>query len=141
MALSGCVVVINSGPVTKDEQALLNIQAQASQEMIQISQKIQKGTYSMAEIQGFINEAKKVIDENLQKLNTLKIPERTKDLAEKTKAYLQNAKQSYESLLTMSAQAGTKIQELLSNLETMSQPLMEMSKQLEKEIQKVTTAK
>ncbi len=129
--LTGCVVIINNGKPTSDEQTLMNIQGQASQEVSQINQKIQSGNYSLGQIQGLVDEAKKVVDDNLQKINSLNIPQRTQDLATKTKEYLQKAQQTFAAFLEMSNQGNQKLQDLMSNLQTMSQPLLNMAQQLD----------
>ena len=129
--LAGCVIVINNGNPTQDEQVLMDIQGQASQQIAQINQKIQNGDYSVEQLQGLINEAKKVVDENLKKIAELKLPERARAMAEKTKEYLQKAEQTYQSFLQMSSQTNEKVQELVSNLKTMSEPLINMARQME----------
>lgn len=131
MLLAGCVFVINTGKPTGDEQALMDIQNQASREVAGISQKIQTGNYSADQLKELVTQAKKVVDDNLQKINGLKLPERAKELANKTKEYLQKAEQTYLSFLQMSNQANEKVQEMANNLKTMSEPLINMAKQME----------
>ncbi len=130
--LAGCVVVINTDKPTADEQTLLNIQTQASQEIAQINQKIQTGNYSVEQIQQLINQANAVVQQNLKKIDDLNIPARTRDLEEKTKEYLQKAQDTYRAFLQMSQQtADQKVQDLIQNLQTMTQPLLNMSKQIQ----------
>jgi|GEM_PF-6218881 len=135
MLFAGCVVVINNGKPTTDEQNLLNIQQATSQEVAQINQKIQGGNYSLPEVQELVNQGKKVVEDSLEKIDKLNLPARTKDLANKTKEYLQQADQTYQSFLQTSSQAanqtGQKLQELMNNLQTMSQPLLNMGQQLQ----------
>ena len=129
--LSGCVIVINNSKPTADEQNLIDIQTQANQQVAQVTQKIQTGGYSITQIQALITEAKKSVDENLKKIDALKIPERTKALAETTKNYLKKAAETYITLLQMSAQTGVQISAFINNLQTVSQPLANMAKQAE----------
>lgn len=128
---SGCVVIINAGEPTKEEKMLMDIQTQASQEIAEINQKIQAGGFSVEQLQELVLQGKKVLDENLQKIADLKLPERARELAEKTKEYLQKAQQTYEAFLQMSSRADQKVQELMTNLKNMSQPLINMAKQIE----------
>lgn len=146
--LAGCVIVINNGKPTQDEQILMDIQGQASREIAQINQKIQNGDYSVEQLQNLINEAKKVVDDNLKKIAELKLPERARAMAEKTKEYLQKAEQTYQAFLQMSSQTNEKVQQLVTNLKTMSEPLINMAKQMEEmklqflnELQKATATK
>lgn len=133
--LTGCVIVINNGKPTDAEKTLMDIQTSASQEVAQINAKIQAGNYSVPQIQELVQQAKKVVDENLKKINDLKLPERTKALADKTKEYLQKAGETYQSFLQMSSQTvnqtGEQVRQLVKNLQTMSEPLLNMAKQLE----------
>lgn len=133
--LAGCVVIINAGKPTEDENTLMNIQSQASQEIAKINQKIQTGNYSVEQIQGLVNEAKRVVDENLKKIEGLKLPERTKAMADKTKEYLLQAQQTYQAFLQMTSQkvnqTGEQIRQLVENLQTMSEPLFNMASQIE----------
>ena len=129
--LSGCVIVINNGKPTADEQNLIDIQTQANQQVAQVTKKIQTGGYSITQIQALITDAKKTVDENLKKIDALKIPERTKALAETTKNYLKKAAETYVTLLQMSAQTGVQISAFINNLQTVSQPLANMAKQAE----------
>lgn len=145
LMLAGCVVNINIGKPTADEQTLMDIQSQVNQEISRLSQKMQGGNFSVEQLQGLITEVKKVVDENLKKIEGLKLPERARDLANKTKDYLKQAEQTYENLLQMSKKANTKVQELMSNLQIMSQPLVNMAGQIEQmkkqfldELQKAT---
>lgn len=128
---SGCVVIINTGEPTKEEQTLMDIQSQASRQIAEINQKIQAGGFSVEQIQDLIREGKKVLDENLQKIEELQLPERARELTEKTKEYLVKARQTYEAFLQMSSQADQKVQELVANLKNMSQPLINMAQQIE----------
>jgi hypothetical protein len=127
--LGGCMVVINAGQPTKDEQSLINIQGQASQQVAQINQKIQSGQYTLQQVQDMVTQAKQKIEAGLQQINGLQIPERSKALADKTKAYLQQATQTYNSFLQMSDQNGQQLQQLTTYLKTMSQPLQNMAQQ------------
>ena len=129
---SGCVVVINTGKPTADEQTLISLQTQASQEVTKISQKIQTGGYSIGQVQELITSAKKVIDDSIAKIDSLKISERTKALAQKTKDYLAQTAETYNALLQLSEQTGTKIQELISKFKTLSEPIINMATQVEK---------
>lgn len=131
MLLAGCVVIINTGKPTADEQALLDIQNQASQEIAQVNNKIQTGNYSLEQVQQLVNQANAVVQDNLKKIDDLKLPERANDLKNKTKEYLTKAQQTYQTFLQMSQQAGEKIQDLIQNLQTMTQPLLNMSKQIQ----------
>jgi len=131
IGLTGCVIVINNGKPTEDEQTLMNIQAQASQEVVKLNQKIQESGVSFEQIPKLINDAKKTFDENLKKIEELKLPERAKKLAEKTKEYITQAQKTYEDILAMSGQAGAQAEQLINKLKNMSQPLLDMAQQME----------
>ena len=131
IALSGCVVIINQGKPSDEEQQLINIQQQSSQQATDLNQKIGSGDYSIDQIKTFIDQAEKSVQENLQKIDQLKIPERARSLAQKTVEYLQTAKQTYQAILQLSTGTNNKVQELLAQLKTMTEPLLNLAKQMD----------
>ena len=129
--MGGCVIVINNEKPTPDEQALINIQSEGIDQVNNITEKIGKGGYSMEQIQIYLNEGQKIINDNLQKIEQLKLPERARALAEKTKAYLEKARETYTTLMQMSGQANQKVQEIFESMKKMSEPLINMTKQMD----------
>lgn len=129
--LSGCVVIINNNKPTGDEQTLMNIQNQASQEVSKINQQIQAGNQTKEQIQAYIQQAEAVVTDSLKKIDSLNLPERSRALADKTKEYLQKVDQTYRAFLQMTKSGTQKMQEIIDDLKTMSQPLMNMAQQMQ----------
>ena len=50
LSLAGCIIVINNEKPTPDEQALINIQSEASDQINHITEKIEKGVFLFQEI-------------------------------------------------------------------------------------------
>ena len=127
LMFTGCVVIINNGKPSADEQKLIDIQNQSSQEVATVNQKIQSGTYTVDQVKQMMGDVQKSIEENLKKIDDLHLPERAKELADKTKQYLQDAQHTYDSLMQMAAPSAN---DLMNNVKTMSQPLLNMAEQM-----------
>ncbi len=127
--LSGCVIVINQP--SAEEKELLAIQDTVGKQMSDIGQKVSSGTSSPVEIQDYIAQAENTVNQAIQRINELNIPEKTKKFADDTIKYLESAKQIFEQIKSMladmdklkkqgqelSQQASTAIQNQIKNIQ------------------------
>jgi ElaB/YqjD/DUF883 family membrane-anchored ribosome-binding protein len=89
LLLNGCIFVINQP--SQEEKELLAIQDTVGKQMADVSQKIASGTYSGVEMSDFLAQAENTLKQAVQRINELKIPEKTRQFAEETKKYLDYA--------------------------------------------------
>jgi Na+/phosphate symporter len=121
---SGCIIVINQA--TPEEKELVKIQEQTSQQVAEASQKVATGNYqSQQEVTDYIAKAEQGIQDGLDKINSLHLPERAKQAAEATKNYLLQAQQIFE-----------QIKALLSDINKLKQQSAEFTASAKAEIEK-----
>ncbi len=94
--IAGCVLIINQPSV--EEKELMTIQETVGNQMADVSQKMSSGTYSNDDLGNFITEAEDTISQAIQRINELKIPEKTQKFAEETKKYLDYATKIFKEL-------------------------------------------
>jgi chromosome segregation ATPase len=122
MAFSGCVIVINQP--SPEEKTLLDVQQNVEKQVKEVSQKVQSGNYSQQEITNLIGQAENTIQDGLNKLNQLNLPEKAKAAGEKTKIYLESAQKIFGQL-----------KGLLTEFDKIKQQGQELSDQAKKVIQ------
>jgi len=116
IALTGCVIVINQP--SPQEQELLAIQQTVGQEVSGISQKVSAGNSSSAEIGDYIAQAENTVNQALQRISELNIPDKTRKFADDTIKYLQNAKAIFQ-----------QIKDLLANIDELKQKSGDLTNQ------------
>jgi len=114
--LAGCVIIINKP--SPQEQELLAIQQTVQQTVSTISQKVSAGNSSAPEIEDYIAQAENTVNQALQRISELDIPNKTKKFAEDTIKYLRNAKAIFQ-----------QIRELLANIENLKQKSGDLTNQ------------
>jgi DNA repair exonuclease SbcCD ATPase subunit len=130
LILNGCVIIINQPSV--EEKELMAIQQTVGNSVSDISGKISSGQFSGMEINDFIAQAQNTLNQAIQRIDELKIPDKTKQFAEETKKYLVSAQEIFNQLKTLTAdfdkykeegirigqQAGTMVNEQMKNIQT-----------------------
>lgn len=94
--LQGCIIVIQQP--SAEEKQLMTIQEKVVDQIASVNQRINSGNYSQAEIDQLLVSAQQVVDESLKNIESLKLPEKVKDLANQTKHYLESAKGLYAQM-------------------------------------------
>ena len=122
LTLSACVIIINQP--SPEEKELLAIQETVGNQMSQISQKVSSGQSSQLEIEDYIAQSQNTVNQAIQRINELKIPEKTRKFADDTIKYLQSAKKIFEQIKT-----------LLADLEKLKQQGQSLSQQANSAIQ------
>lgn len=93
LLLQGCVIIINQP--TPEEKQLMQIQSQVSSQVKDINTKVESGNYNESDLDQLISQAEQSISDSLKTIDNLKLPDRAKDVAEKTKIYLESAQRLY----------------------------------------------
>jgi len=94
--LEGCVIIINQP--SSEEKELLAIQDTVEKQMTDVSQKITSSNYDNVQKADFITQAENTVQQAVQRINELKIPEKTKHFAEETQKYLDYAAKIFKQL-------------------------------------------
>lgn len=108
------------------------IQQTVGNSVSDISGKISSGQFSGMEINDFIAQAQNTLNQAIQRIDELKIPDKTKQFAEETKKYLVAAQEIFNQLKTLTTdfdrykeegirigqQAGTMVNEQMKNIQT-----------------------
>lgn len=94
--LQGCIIVIQQP--SAEEKQLMTIQEKVVDQIASVNQRINSGNYSKTEINELLTSAQQVVDESLKNIESLKLPEKVKDLANQTKHYLESAKGLYTQM-------------------------------------------
>lgn len=96
LVLSGCVIVVNQP--SPQEKELLTIQQNAETQVKDVSTKVQSGNYTQPELQTMISQGEQSLQEGLNKINALNLPEKARQAGEKTKIYLESAQKTFGQL-------------------------------------------
>lgn len=156
--LQGCIIVIQQP--SAEEKQLMTIQEKVVDQIASVNQRINSGNYNQAEINELLTSAQEVVDESLKNIESLKLPEKVKDLANQTKHYLESAKGLYAQMqkyidqfdelkkqgMVLTTQAQEAFNEQMKNaqnglntfkkqLDSLSAQLMETKDKIEKQYQ------
>ena len=123
LMLQGCVIVINQP--TPEEKQLMQIQNQVSDQVKTINTKVESGSYSSSDLDQLISGAEQNISNSLQTIDKLQLPDRAKDVAEKTKIYLESAQRLYGQMKA-----------LLSDFNSLKAQASDLTNKAETEVQK-----
>lgn len=129
LSLSSCVIIINQP--SAEEKELLSIQETVSKEMSVVAASAGSGASSQNEIDNLISNTKNTVNQAIQRISELKIPEKTRKFADDTVKYLKSASEILEKMKTIIAdleklkqqgaslgqQANTVIQEKMKTLQ------------------------
>lgn len=156
--LQGCIIVIQQP--SAEEKQLMTIQEKVVDQIASVNQRINSGNYNQAEINALLTSAQEVVDESLKNIESLKLPDKVKDLANQTKHYLESAKGLYAQMqkyidqfdelkkqgMELTTQAQEAFNEQMKNaqkglntfkkqLDSLSAQLMETKDKIEKQYQ------
>ena len=101
LSLSACVIIINQP--SPEEKELLAIQETVSKEMSVVAASAGSGASSQNEIDSLISSTKNTVNQAIQRINELKIPEKTRKFADDTVKYLKSASEILEKMKTLLA--------------------------------------
>jgi outer membrane murein-binding lipoprotein Lpp len=127
--LAGCIIVINQP--SSQEKELLAIQDTVGKQVSGISQKVASGSYDPVEVNDLIAQAQNTVAQAIQRINELKIPEKTQKIAQQTIVYLESCKKIFNQLkdliadfdrlkqegIKLSERAGAVVKEQLKSIE------------------------
>jgi chromosome segregation ATPase len=97
-SLSACVIIINQP--SAEEKELMAIQDTVGTQMADIGKKVASGAANPQELGDYIALAQNTVSQAIQRINELKIPEKTKKFADDTVKYLESAKNILNQIKT-----------------------------------------
>jgi len=106
----------------------MSIQDKVVEQISSVNQRINSGNYSQKEINDLLTSAQQVVDESLESLNKLNLPDKVKGLADQTKHYLEGAKGLY-----------AQMQQLVGQFDQLKEQGMDMTSKMTTQAQEIFT--